>query len=206
MLYIILSYKIHRTNKFHTLKICTVEFWHHCLHLSAVQHTHKYGFNNIIIVVTECDFITAEFFCFIIEVTPSHSGAKIARRFFYMHNRLKYIRLKNSYRNIKHSCVILYFLPVSLVISRVHHKINHFKRKLVMPFQLLKQFSHKHRVLTARNAHGDFVARLNHIIFVNSCGKSAPYCLMEFFIYTAFNILCSLIFVHSTVLKCFFTI
>lgn len=87
----ILTDEIHRADKLHSFKICRMKFWHHSLNLTAVEHTHQHGFNNIVIMMTECNFVTAKFLSLIIKVTPSHSCAKIARRFFNMEHRFKNI-------------------------------------------------------------------------------------------------------------------
>ena len=58
---IFLADQVHRPDQFHSFKVCTVELWHHGLDLTAVKHTHENGFNNIIIVMAQGDFIAPKF-------------------------------------------------------------------------------------------------------------------------------------------------
>ena len=98
-LYIILSYQIKRSNKFHTIEVGAVKFRHHCLNLRAVQHTHKYGFDNVVVVVPEGNLVASKLLGKIIQVPPSHSRAKIARRFVYIVNGLENIRFEYGDRD-----------------------------------------------------------------------------------------------------------
>ena len=43
--------KVEGADELHALKIGAVELGHHGLNLCPVEHTHEYGFNDIIVVV-----------------------------------------------------------------------------------------------------------------------------------------------------------
>ena len=99
-LYIILSYQIKRANKFHTIEVGAVKFRHHCLNLRAVQHAHKYGFDDVVVVVPQRDFVASQLLCKVVQISPSHSRAKIARRFVYIVNGLENIRFEYGDRDM----------------------------------------------------------------------------------------------------------
>ena len=60
LFYVIFADEIHRADKFHTLKVGAVQFRHHRLNLCAVKHAHKDCFDDIVVVVSQRDFIAAE--------------------------------------------------------------------------------------------------------------------------------------------------
>ena len=61
VLYFVLAYEVHRADKLHSREICTVELRHHGLHLTAVDHAHEYGLDNVVKVMTQRYLIAAEF-------------------------------------------------------------------------------------------------------------------------------------------------
>ena len=78
VLYISLADKIQRTYQLHALEVGAVELRHHGLHLTAVEHTHKYGLDNVIEVVTESDLVAAELLCLAVKVAAAHTRADVA--------------------------------------------------------------------------------------------------------------------------------
>ena len=100
---VILPHQIQRADQLHPLKIRAVKLRHHRLHLRAVQHSHQYGFNHIVIVMPQCDLIAAELSRIAVQMSSAHSGAQITGRFFHMINRLKYVRFKYSNGNFQTS-------------------------------------------------------------------------------------------------------
>ena len=73
-----------------------MEFGHHSLELTAVQHPHENGFDDIVEVVSQGDFIAAQLFGFRVKGSSSHSGTDIAGGRGDAENRFKNIRLKKS--------------------------------------------------------------------------------------------------------------
>ncbi len=135
--------------------------------------------------MSERYFIAAEQFCIVIEVPPSHSRAQVAGRIFDMQNIFENIRFKNRKRNFKLSCVAFYKLSVFAIVSRVHSKKHKLERKFMVLFQFLKKLCQKKRILTARNAYGNFVVGLYKVIGYDSLCKPSEKLFMEFF-YNAF--------------------
>ena len=139
-----LTNEVERADKFHSLIVCAVELRHHRLNLTAVEHTHKNSFYNIVIVMTECDFVTAELLCLFVEITSPHSCAKVAGIFVNIVNRIKNICFKNSYRNVQPTGIALDYITIFNAVARVHYKKNKLKRKFIVSFQLLKKLCHQH--------------------------------------------------------------
>lgn len=54
---IVLADQIQRPDQLHTGKIRAVELRHHGLDLRAVEHAHKNGFNDVVIVMPERDLV-----------------------------------------------------------------------------------------------------------------------------------------------------
>ena len=92
---------VKRSDKFHTLKVGTVKFGRHGLKLSSVKDTQKKSFNYVIEVMSQSDFITAEFTGFLIEVSSSHSCTEITRTFTDFICNGKNICFKEFYRNMQ---------------------------------------------------------------------------------------------------------
>ena len=57
--------------------------------------------------------------------------------------------------------VALDFLAVDFVIAGIHDEVDQLKRHLAVALQLLQKLCHQHGVLTAGNADGDLIPRLN---------------------------------------------
>ena len=120
-----------------------MQFRHHGLYLTAVKHPHQNGFDHIIVVVTEGDFIAAKFFCLMIERPAPHSGAVVAGRSFSLAgDDVENFRGENGNRDVHELCVIENRLIVCLVIARVHHQINDFEILFAVAVKLLKEFRH----------------------------------------------------------------
>lgn len=61
---IVLSDTVHGTDEFHTLKIGAVQLGKHRLKLRTVKHSHNGSFNHIVEVISQSDFIAAQFLGF----------------------------------------------------------------------------------------------------------------------------------------------
>ena len=177
----VLADQIHRTDQFHPAEIGAVQLWHHGLYLCAVQHTHQDGLDDIVIVMAESNLVTAQFLCVMIEMPSSHSRTQIARGLIYMEDCLKNIRFVNCNRNIQFSCVLFDHLAVFRAVSRIHHQEFHIKRKLVVQFQLLKQFCHQHRIFSTGDTDCDTVPFFNQFILIDGFCKFAPDGFAELF-------------------------
>ncbi len=188
-LYIVLTDKIKRSYKLHTLKICAVKLGHHSLYLRAVKHTHKYCFYHIVIMMAERYFVTAETFRKAVKITPSHTGAEVTGRFFYRINRLEYVRFENLYRYFKHLCVLLYYITVFGIVAGVHNDIFNIKIHGAVKLQLLKKLCHKKGILAARYANRDFVSLVYKSVGFKRLYKFAENIFFEFFVQTSFGIL-----------------
>ncbi len=129
-----------------------------------------------------------------IQMPPTHSRAKIARRLLDAHHALENIRLENGYGNIQRPRVIFYNFAVNRAISGVHYQKNKLERQLIVPLQFLKKLRHRKRVLSAGHAHGNFIARLNQIIIDNRLRKARKQLFAEPFADTLLrsfgNVLC----------------
>lgn len=86
VLYLSLADEIKRTYQLHTLEVGTVELWHHRLHLTSVEHTHKDSLDDVVKVVTERYLIAAESFSVTVKVAAAHTGANVAGIFFDIKN------------------------------------------------------------------------------------------------------------------------
>lgn len=57
---VVFTDKIERADQLHSVKICALQSGEHGLPLPGVQHSHKGGLNDIVIVVSERNFVAAE--------------------------------------------------------------------------------------------------------------------------------------------------
>ena len=128
----VLADQIHRTDQFHPAEIGAVQLWHHGLYLCPVQHTHQDRLDDIVIMMTESNLVTAKFLCVMIEMPSSHSRAQIARGLIHMENCLENIGFVNRDRHIQFSCIFLNDFAVFRAVSRIHHQKFHIKRKFIM--------------------------------------------------------------------------
>ena len=132
--YIVFSHEIERTDKFHPFKIGAVQLWHHGLNLRPVQHAHKDCFDHVVIVVSQRDFVAAELFCKVVQISPSHPCAKIARRFVHVVHALENVRLEHGDRHVEPSRVLFDDTAVFGRIAGVHDKIFHVKIHVAVAF------------------------------------------------------------------------
>ena len=144
---ITLADKVHRPYKFHAFKVSAVKLSHHRLDLSALEHSHKNGLDNVIVVVTECDLITSKLFCLAIQKASAHSRTDVARALFYIVDGVKNIALKNRDRYSQRLGITLNKLPVLLVVTGIHDKECHIELHLPVRLNLLKELSHQHGIL-----------------------------------------------------------
>ena len=71
-------------------------------------------------------------------------------------------------------CVAFNLLAVNLIIARIHHQKNQFKRHIAVTVELLHQLRHQHRILTARDTYGNLITGLDQLISLDSIGKGFP--------------------------------
>ena len=69
---IVLPDQVKRPDKLHALKVCTVKLRHHGLYLCTVEHAHEYRLYNIIIMMSERNFVAAQLLCKCIQMSSSH--------------------------------------------------------------------------------------------------------------------------------------
>ena len=55
-----------------------MQLGHHGLYLGPVEHAHKYGLNDVIIMVAQGNLIAAQGFGMVIEIAPPHPGTEVA--------------------------------------------------------------------------------------------------------------------------------
>ena len=176
---IFLADQIHRPDQFHSFKVLAVQFRHHRLDLTGPEYRHQYGFDHIIIMMSERNLIAAKFLRLPVQVSPPHPCAQIAGRFLYLIDRVENPGLKDGDRNSQHGCVILDHKTIQLVVARVHHQVHKFKRKLILPVQFLKELRHKHGVLAARDTDSDLISRLYQFILLDRLCEAAEQPLPE---------------------------
>ena len=172
-LYIFLADKIHRSDKLHSLEIRAVKLRHHRLYLTAVDHSHKYRFDNIVKMMTERDLVAAEFLCLCVKIAAPHSRAKITRIRPYVEYGRENIRFKYRQRNVEKLRIFFDYPAVRRAVARIHKQKNDLKLHFVVTLYLLKKLRHKERILSARNADGYFVALADKLIFVERSCEAA---------------------------------
>ena len=85
------SYQIQWADQLHSFKVCTVQFWHHGLHLCPVKHSHKDSLDHIIIMMSQSDLVAAQFLCLVVEMPSAHTRTQITWRFLDLKDRIKNI-------------------------------------------------------------------------------------------------------------------
>ncbi|MPN17350.1 hypothetical protein SDC9_164703 [bioreactor metagenome] len=126
-----------------------MQLWHHGLHLPAVQHAHQRRFYHVVVVVPQRYFVAAQLLRFFVQIPAPHARAQVAGRFFYFINRVKNARFKNSDGHTQQLRVLLDHAAVGFAVAGVHHQKHQLKREFIVPFQLLKQLCHQHRIFAA---------------------------------------------------------
>ena len=190
---VIFTHKIEWTDQLHSLKICTMQFWHHRLDLSAVKHSHQDRLDHIIIMMTQRNLITSHIFCKMIQMSSAHSRTEIARRLLHVKYRFKNVGFKDCDRNIQFLRIIFNNLAILRAVSRIHYKKLHFKIKLVVYFQFLKTFRHQHRIFSTGNTDCNLISRFYQFIRVDRFCKFRPDFFLEFLTKALFYFLCFLI-------------
>ena len=104
-------------------------------------------------------------------------------------SNIENIGLENHDRNMEAFCVILDHLAVLRAVSRIHHQEFYIKRKLVVQFQLLKQFCHQHRIFSTGDTDCNAVSFFNQFILIDGFCKFAPDAFTELFTDGKFHIL-----------------
>ena len=155
---VLLPDEVQGANQLHAGEIRAVEFGHHGLNLAAIKHSHENGFNHIVIVVSQCNFVTAQLPGFAIEIPPAHSGAQIAGGAALIGHDVKNLRVEHFDGDTQKPCIVQHRLGIQLVIARIHHQVNHLKILPAMGLQLLKELCHEHGILAAGNADRNFIS------------------------------------------------
>ena len=165
---------VHGADQLHTLKVGAVQLRRHGLKLAAEEHTHDGGFDHIVEVVPQRDFVAAQGLCLAVQMAAPHPGAQITGVLFAAVGDLKHVRLKNGDGNVQKPGVALDLLAVDLVVAGVHHQKFQLKGEITVPLQFLHEFGHEHGVLAAGDAHGDAVALLNQVVVLDGVDEGAP--------------------------------
>ena len=146
-----------------------------------MKHSHQNSFDCIIIMMTQCDLVAAQFLCFAVEITPAHSGTEITRILFNPVNRVKYTTLKNSNGDSEQSGIVLNKCSVFFVISWIHHKKNKVKMDFPMPLDLLEKLGHKHGVFSSGDTYSNPVTFGDQLICLARSCKRRKQLFMIFF-------------------------
>ena len=188
VLYFVLAYEVHRADKLHSREICTVELRHHGLHLTAVDHAHEYGLDNVVKVMTQRYLIAAEFLRLVVEVSAAHSRAEVAGIILHIIHGIENVRFKHCYRNVHHSCVCLDYCAVLAAVAGIHDQEHKLEIKFAVALYLLEQLRHQHGILAAGNTHGYLVTRLEQLVLVKSLCKLAENTAVKLLGQAAFNL------------------
>ena len=137
--------------------------------------------------MAERNLVAAEFFCLAVQMPSPHAGAEVAGRVFLVICDIKNIRFKYRKRNLKQSRVALNFLTVDRVVTRIHAKEDDIKGYAGMFMQLLHEFRHQHAVLSAGDADGDFVSRLDELVLDDGCHERSPEFFTKALVYAALD-------------------
>ena len=97
---VILAHQIQRADELHALEVGAVKLRHHGLDLGTVEHTHKNGLDDIVIVVSQRDLVAAQLLRERVEMTASHAGAEITRGFLDGIDRIENVGLKDLNLNL----------------------------------------------------------------------------------------------------------
>ena len=153
----------------------------HRLQLRAVEHTHNRGFDHIVEVMPQCNFVAAQLLCLFVQMSPAHTGAEVAGVLFGLVCHIKDVGFKHRDGDVHQGGVALDLLAVDLVIAGVHHKKLQLIGYLAVALQFLHQLCHQHGILAARNADGNFVPRLDQLVPFDRHNKGRPQLLAVFF-------------------------
>ena len=178
---ILLADAVQRADQRHAGEVRAVQFGGHRLQLRAVEHAHDGGFNDVVEVVPQCNFVAAELLCFFVQMSPPHTGAEVAGVLFGLVGHIKNVGFKHRDGDVHQGGVSLDLLAVDLVVAGVHHKELQLIGNLAVALQFLHQLCHQHGILAARNADGDFVPRLDQFVPFDRHNKGRPQLLAIFF-------------------------
>ena len=198
---IVLADEVQRAYQLHAGEIRAVQLRHHALYLRAVQHTHEYGLDNVVIMVPKRNFIAAKLLREAVQVAAAHPRAEVARRFLDVVNGLEYVRLEYRDRYAQRAGVILDYAAVVGIVARIHHEVLDLEIDLAVPLQLLKKLRHQHRVLAAGDAHRDAVALVDKLIGLERLYKLAHQRHAEFLAYALLDPLAQLLVVAAAHLR-----
>ena len=138
-------------------------------------------------MMTECDLVAAEFFGLAVQMTSSHAGAEVAGRVLLAICNIKNICFKYSQRNLKQLRVAFDLRAVDRIVTRIHAEEDEIKGYAGMFMQLLHEFRHQHAVLSAGDADGDFVSRLDELVLDDGCHERSPEFFTKALVYAALD-------------------
>ena len=178
---------VHRADEGHAGEAGAVEHGRHRLQLRAIEHAHDSRLDDIVEVVTQRDFVAAQFLGLAVQMAAAHPGAEIAGVLVGVIGDREDITLEDRHGNVQKFRVRLDLLAVDLIIARVHHKEDQLKRHIAVFLQLLHQFCHQHGILAARDTDGDFIAGLDQLIAFHRYDEGRPKLLAVFLDDAAFD-------------------
>ena len=184
---ILLADAVHRADEGHAGEAGAVELGRHGLQLGAVEHAHDGGFDHIVEVVAQCNFIAAQLLGLAVQVAAAHPGAEIAGIFVGVVGHGKNVAFKNRHRDVQQLCIRLDFLAVDLIVAGVHHQKHQLEGHVAVALQLLHELCHQHGVLAAGDTHGNAVTCLHQLVALHGHDKRRPQFLAVFFDDAAFD-------------------
>ena len=124
--------EVHRADEFHPLEIFALHFGEHGLHLSAVEHPHENGLDDVVKVVAEGNFVAPERLRLGVKVAPPHPRAEIARRFFYGVHACEDVRLEDGDGHAEKRGVFFDAGTVFRAVPGIHDEKHKLKRKFAV--------------------------------------------------------------------------
>ena len=173
--------QVEGADQLHAFKIGTVKLGHHGLDLGTVHHPHYDGLDDIIVMVTKGDLITSKLPGLAVEITPAHSGTKVAGRVhIFLSHHLKDLRGEGLNGHLQDPGIVADHLSIYLIVSGIHHQENHIKVLFTVPGQFLEKLGHQHGILAARDADSNPVPVPDQVIVVDGLCEFTPDRLAEF--------------------------
>ena len=166
--------------EFHAGAACAVQLGHHGADFAGVEDAHQEGFDGIVEMMAQGDLVAAQGAGAAVQVAAAHAGAQVARRLFHVKHGIKNGCFEEGEGHVQQGGVVFEGPAVRGGVAGVHAQEDEPEGDLVAPLQLLEQLGQEHGGLAAGNAHGNLVARVDHVIVADGLDELVENLMLVF--------------------------
>ena len=168
--------QVHGPDKLQALEVLGLQLGHHGFKIGAIEDIHQDGFNDVVKVVAQGQFIATQLLGPVVEVAPAHPGAHITGGATVCHLlcHFKDVAVVDLDGNPQALAGFFHLFSHFRPVTGIHTDKFQVKRLLTMSLELLEELGQGQGVLTPRNGHGNLVSFFHQLVVFYCPNKTNP--------------------------------